>query len=826
MANVEFSHPFVPYEIQLQLMEAIHNTIENGNKVGLFESPTGTGKTLSIICSSMTWLRNFKKNHKKETETIVKSPNSKGQDSPQASDSDSDSDSDPEWVNQTYKETILSRSKQKWKDYELHLETMSQDYKQKRNKILELPAKKKKISNKNDLGSEFIPDDYYSDDDGSNYNQAIKMEISQLMKKIGGKESQFDGILENDNPRILYSSRTHSQLNQFAGQLTMTHFDSSLDGIEERIKYLPMGSRKQLCIHPKISQLQNPESVNEACRELNKDGAKCEYLQNSRHTELLSQFSDYSLTKIHDIEELYNLGEELKICPYYSIRSNTQMTEIVSLPYQMLLEKSTRGILNLNIKNCIVIIDEAHNLLDVINGMNSVELSSKELNVIIKSLKIYLGKFNKRLNVGNRINLTKLIKICQLLSSFIDSEAKADNIKSGVDININDVFIGNTGDLFNIHKIDSYLSKSKIAFKIESYFDSTEGDFKSSSSPLLFKLNKFFKCVSNPSNEGKFFWDNSDKSNPSIKYMMLDPSEIFRPLIEECRCVLLCGGTMEPMSDFKNYLFPYIPESDITTFSCNHIIAENNLKVIPISNFNSTPLNFLFKNRMDDSMIISLGLCLIKLVSSIPNGIVIFFPSYKYLELVVAKWKEQNIYQKIEALKDQIFTETKSSNTTDELLTNYCDKVLQKDGNGAVLFSVVGGKLSEGINFSDELARAVIMIGLPYPNVMSGELIARKEFVEKSTLSKTGSKQLASQASKEFIENICMKAVNQSVGRSIRHVNDYSMIFLIDLRFEQINIQNKLSRWIRQRITKALDFNQVMDETNEFFLNRSVTKLV
>lgn len=824
MANVEFSHPFVPYEIQLQLMEAIHNTIENGNKVGLFESPTGTGKTLSIICSSMTWLRNFKKNHTEETETIVKSPNSKEKDSSEALDSDSDSD--PEWVNQTYKETILSRSKQKWKDYELHLDVMSQDYEQKRNRILELPAKKKKISNKNDLGNEFIPDDYYSDDDGSNYNQAIKMEISQLMKKIGGKESQFDGILENDNPRILYSSRTHSQLNQFAGQLTMTHFDSSLDGIEERIKYLPMGSRKQLCIHPKISQLQNPESVNEACRELNKEGAKCEYLQNSKHTDLLSQFNDYSLTKIHDIEELYNLGEELNICPYYSIRSNTQRTEIVSLPYQMLLEKSTRGILNLNIKNCIVIIDEAHNLLDVINGMNSVELSNKELNIIIKSLKIYLGKFNKRLNVGNRINLTKLIKICQLLSSFIDSEAKTDNIKSGVDININDVFIGNTGDLFNIHKIDSYLSKSKIAFKIESYFDSTEGHFKSSSSPLLFKLNKFFKCVSNPSNEGKFFWDNSDKSNPSIKYMMLDPSEIFRPLIEECRCVLLCGGTMEPMSDFKNYLFPYIPDSDITTFSCNHIIAENNLKVIPISTFNSTPLNFLFKNRMNDSMIINLGLCLIKLVSSIPNGIVIFFPSYKYLELVVTKWKEQNIYQKIEALKDQIFTEIKSSNTTDELLTNYCDKVFQKDGNGAVLFSVVGGKLSEGINFSDELARAVIMIGLPYPNVMSGELIARKEFVETSTLSKTGSRQLASQASKEFIENICMKAVNQSVGRSIRHVNDYSMIFLIDLRFEQINIQNKLSRWIRQRITKALNFTQVMDETNEFFLNRSITKLV
>lgn len=51
-----FHHPYEPYSIQLEFMQKLYQCIEHG-QVGIFESPTGTGKSLSLICAALTWLR-------------------------------------------------------------------------------------------------------------------------------------------------------------------------------------------------------------------------------------------------------------------------------------------------------------------------------------------------------------------------------------------------------------------------------------------------------------------------------------------------------------------------------------------------------------------------------------------------------------------------------------------------------------------------------------------------------------------------------------------------------------------------------------------------
>lgn len=50
-----FPFPFPPYTIQNEFMCALYSVIEN-QKIGIFESPTGTGKTLTLMCSTLKWL--------------------------------------------------------------------------------------------------------------------------------------------------------------------------------------------------------------------------------------------------------------------------------------------------------------------------------------------------------------------------------------------------------------------------------------------------------------------------------------------------------------------------------------------------------------------------------------------------------------------------------------------------------------------------------------------------------------------------------------------------------------------------------------------------
>lgn len=73
-------------------------------------------------------------------------------------------------------------------------------------------------------------------------------------------------------------------------------------------------------------------------------------------------FRDQILASPKDIEDLAEAGRLANTCPYFASRKAISQAELVTLPYNLLLQKSAREALGIDLKDQIVIIDEAHSL--------------------------------------------------------------------------------------------------------------------------------------------------------------------------------------------------------------------------------------------------------------------------------------------------------------------------------------------------------------------------------------------------------------------------------------------------------------------------------
>lgn len=167
-----------------------------------------------------------------------------------------------------------------------------------------------------------------------------------------------------------------------------------------------------------------------------------------------------------------------------------------------------------------------------------------------------------------------------------------------------------------------------------------------------------------------------------------------------------------------------------------------------------------------------LGRFMSNICSVVPEGVVTFFPSFEYENQVFSSWKNSGVVASIEK-KKTIFREPRNTSDVELILEEYKRSV--KSGSmeepnpvnsrkgGALLLCVVGGKMSEGINFSDSMGRCVVMVGLPYPSPGDPELVERMKYIDLMSVQEEG-RRSDGPRSREYYENICMKAVNQSIG--------------------------------------------------------------
>ena len=62
-------------------------------------------------------------------------------------------------------------------------------------------------------------------------------------------------------------------------------------------------------------------------------------------------------------------------------------------------------------------------------------------------------------------------------------------------------------------------------------------------------------------------------------------------------------------------------------------------------------------------------------------------------------------------------------------------------------------------------------------------------------------------------ESLCFKAVNQSIGRAIRHSKDYAVLILADHRYSRPTSKSLLPEWIAQKLTVCNKYGQSISST-------------
>ncbi|XP_074285331.1 uncharacterized protein LOC141610918 isoform X2 [Silene latifolia] len=869
--------PYKPYTIQQDFMNSLYQYLDQGG-ISMLESPTGTGKTLSIICSAMQWLVDRKNQEKPAL-------NQGG------------SDDEPDWM----REFVVSKENlDQGKKKGGVLVKKFGEAKRRTGGVHDLFANKDGDGRDEKVGSEkrgdglvkleddeFLVEEYESDEDESG---VCKRKGGEVSVSSSSDEEDEDGGEEEAGLKIYFCSRTHSQLSQFIKELRKTVFGSEL-------KVVTLGSRKNFCINEEVLKVGNPTSINERCLDLQKSkkngSSKIKKLEPGRRMrqtktsagcpmlrkqKLQKQFiNEVTQQEVLDIEELVSLGSSLGTCPYYGSRRMVPAADLVVLPYQSLLSKSSRESLGLSLKNNVIIIDEAHNLADSLIGMYDAKITGSQLENVHQHLEKYLEKFHSRLGAGNRRYIQTLMVLTRafIQATLYDSaiseatEKATQEGSSESSVEINDFLFTLNIDNINFVKLINYVKESNIIHKVSGYGDkliclekqkpdgSVNNDGGSTLSGFRALLDLLL-ALTNKNVDGRVIVSKRKSSDTGeqeafIKYVMLTGEKIFSEIVNQAHAVVMVGGTLQPIEETRERLFPWLPLDHLHFFSCGHIVPPESILPIAVSRGPSgQSFDFSYTSRSLSKTIEELGLLLSNVVTVVPDGIVVFFSSFDYEAKVYEAWKTSGILQRI-TRKKRLFREPRSSSDIEAVLKEYRETIHklsnrnagehQTSQSGAVLLAVVGGKISEGINFSDGMGRCIVMVGLPYPSPSDIELIERIKHMEGlvdtntcknlQTFSNVNDVQAGfdilrrcKRRGKEYYENLCMKAVNQSIGRAIRHINDYAAILLVDSRYafdpsrqSSSHPSNKLPQWIKDRLVSTANYGEIHRLLHQFFRN-------
>uniref|UniRef100_A0A8C6L4E3 DNA 5'-3' helicase n=1 Tax=Nothobranchius furzeri TaxID=105023 RepID=A0A8C6L4E3_NOTFU len=815
IGGVKVLFPCKPYPSQLAMMNSIIRGLNHGQHC-LLESPTGSGKSLALLCSTLGWQQaqagkcvcvSVRKQKYPGVKTVFTC--------------------NLLWVSAPSAETPRGRRKSVASQLSERLQ-------------VSLPSSPEEDEDFQPLGKRFR---------SSEHKVVLLMAFSDLQHKhafdlgYGTKQLQTnldpcshcpcasakDGVKDKDGkkkiPKIFFGTRTHKQITQIAHELKRTAYSS--------VQMTILSSRKHTCVHSDVVPHFNR---NELCKELleDKEGRSCRYYHGVKKmgTQHLLQ-SVHGLCGAWDVEDLVSLGRRLRSCAYYAARELMQGASIIFCPYNYLLDPMIRENMDIDLTGQILVLDEAHNIEDCARECasftvdnNTLQMSKEELDGLIK--------LNIRCSDHEPLRGFCCILICES-QALLSERGYESSCKVWSGTEILQIFhgFGIIPDTFsNLKKhLTAVLEKEERAGVVDgkelmktvpTISSATATFFKSIFMVLdfLFRDNCRFAEDYRVALQQSYAWVNrvppdvpdangffvrphpTHRKSARVKtevqmlsFWCLNPAVAFSDLSRSVHSIVLTSGTLSPMGSFSSEL-----EVKFTNqLEANHVINKSQVWVGTVgSGPSGRKLQATFQQAETFAFQDEVGDLLLQVCQVIAKGVLCFLPSYKMLDKLRDRWLSTGLWMKLERHKT-VITEPRGGGKGDfdELLQMYYEAVKYSEGmTGALLFAVCRGKVSEGLDFTDDNARAVVTIGIPFPNFKDLQVELKMKYNNQHCKSR------GLLSGNRWYEIQAYRALNQALGRCIRHRKDWGALILVDDRYR--NNPNKyitgLSKWVRQLV--------------------------
>jgi len=527
--------------------------------------------------------------------------------------------------------------------------------------------------------------------------------------------------------------------------------------------------KKWMCVQDNVTALTSGQFT-EYCRK-QVENRECEFYtnvkeENSKITILARSLVLNMVNKLHSNEEVFNLAKEKRMCPYEISTLIAQKARLIIGDYYHILHPEIRERFmkrcNAEIEDCIIIIDEAHNVASRVREFMSTNLTNYVINASKKEIHehgIYQdGELNDEFSKVMRI-LTHIENMMKHFGAKTQDEIK---IKKEDVIN------------FIKEKFDYEEVIAQLKFASNFILEEKKQSFVGLIGSFLYEWQgDDYGYVRLAKKQGNKF---------SLQYKCLDPSIIIAPLIEESYSTIAVSGTLEPIEMYSNILG--FPDNSYKKRYNNPFKQSNRLNMI-------IPQTSTKYSTRDDKMYKQIAEILSKIVNLVPGNCALFFPSYSLRDEIDKYF--------ISLCKKTTFSEQPSMTKLEK--EDFIERFKSYKEEGAVILGVVSGSFSEGIDLPGDLLKCVVVVGVPLtkPDLETQELINYYD------------KKFGNGWDYGYLLP-AMSRVLQGAGRCIRSETDKGVIIFLDERFTWQNYYKSFPKDWDIKITGLYE-----DRIREFF---------